>query len=115
MDPIGFGLENYDAIGAWRTVDELGLPIDSATEIDGTQVAGPLEMAALFAELPAAGECIARRFYEHAGAHLADSGEEDAVAAVIEDFVTSDYDFRSLVISLVTNDGFRYASPEVAQ
>ncbi len=115
MDPIGFGLENYDAIGAWRTVDELGLPIDSATEIDGTPVAGPLEMAALVAELPAAGECIARRFYEHAGAHLAASGEEDAVAAVIEDFVTSDYDFRSLVISLVTNDGFRYASPEVAQ
>ncbi len=113
MDPIGFALENYDAIGAYRVVDELGLPIDSVTEIEGTPVAGPLEMTEVIAALPDAAACIARRFYEHGGGHLAASGEEDAVQHVIEEFVTSDYDFQSLVVALVTNDGFRYASPEV--
>ncbi|MBK6920251.1 MAG: DUF1592 domain-containing protein [Deltaproteobacteria bacterium] len=112
MDPIGFALENYDAIGAHRVTDELNLPIDAATEVDGTPVDGPLEMAAFVAELPAAGACIARRFYEHGGAHLAGDDEEDAVQAVIEAFVTSEYDFKALVVALVTNDGFRYASVE---
>ena len=36
MDPLGFALENFDAIGRWRTVDEGGTPIDaSGTLPDG--------------------------------------------------------------------------------
>ena len=41
MDPIGFGLENFDGIGAWRDQDN-GLPIDNASTFpDGTSVRGP--------------------------------------------------------------------------
>jgi hypothetical protein len=41
MDPIGFALENYDAIGKWRTTDA-GSPIDAAGKLpDGTQFDGP--------------------------------------------------------------------------
>jgi hypothetical protein len=41
MDPIGFALENFDAIASWRTQDE-GNPIDaSATIYDGTKLTGP--------------------------------------------------------------------------
>src|SRR4029453_11702319 len=40
MDPIGFALENYDAVGRWRTIDA-GVPIDaSATLFDGTPIRG---------------------------------------------------------------------------
>ena len=41
MDPLGFSLENYDGIGAWRTTEE-GAPIDvSSTLPDGSRFAGP--------------------------------------------------------------------------
>ena len=41
MDPIGFSLENFDAIAAWRTTDE-GTPVDpAATVFDGTKINGP--------------------------------------------------------------------------
>src|SRR5262249_11168990 len=42
MDPLGFALENFDAIGGWRTASEAGTPIDASGElIDGTKVSGP--------------------------------------------------------------------------
>jgi cytochrome c5 len=48
MDPIGFGLENYDAIGAWRD-NEGEAPIDPAGELpDGTKFSGPAELKQVF-------------------------------------------------------------------
>src|SRR5205085_7798332 len=41
MDPLGFSLENFDAVGQWRTTDA-GAPIDaSGVLLDGTKVVGP--------------------------------------------------------------------------
>ena len=46
MDPIGFGLENYDGIGNWRTTDN-GLPVDASGELDkGKSFSGSLELEA---------------------------------------------------------------------
>jgi hypothetical protein len=110
MDPIGFAFEHYDAIGQYRDVDENGLTLDASSEVDGNAVNGGLEMGQLVADLPAVGACVARRFYEHAGAHLAGSGEDPSVDQLVEDFTASDFDFQSLVVALVTNDGFRFAA-----
>ena len=111
MDPIGFTLERFDSIGAYRDMDENNLPIDSASEIDGAPVDGPMDMTALIAALPEVGACVARRFYEHGGAHLAGKGDEPSVDALVADFVGSNYTFKELVLALVTNNGYRYASP----
>jgi tetratricopeptide (TPR) repeat protein len=44
FDPLGFALENFDAVGRWRTTDG-GLPIDaSGTFSDGTRFTGPIEL-----------------------------------------------------------------------
>ena len=44
MDPLGLSLENFDAIGQWRTMDA-GKPIDaSGVLLDGTKVQGPAEL-----------------------------------------------------------------------
>ena len=41
IDPLGFTLENFDAIGAWRTTDEAGKPVDaSGTTVSGAKVEG---------------------------------------------------------------------------
>ncbi len=53
MDPLGFALENFDAIGAWRVKDrEAGAAIDSSGQLaDGTVVNGPVDLRdALLAE-----------------------------------------------------------------
>lgn len=115
MDPIGFALESYDAVGAYREVDESGLTIDTTTSVDGHDLKNAAEMASLVASLPNVGACIARRFYEHAGAHLAGSSDEAAVETLVDDFVAKDYSFKQLVLALVTNDGYRLASPPVTK
>jgi hypothetical protein len=115
MDPIGFTLERFDAIGVHRDTDENNLPIDSSANIDGASVSGPIDMAALIAALPEVGACVARRFFEHGGAHLAGKGDEESVDALVESFVASNYTFKELVLALVTNDGYRYASPPSAE
>ncbi len=44
LDPIGFSMENFDAVGAWRT-QEAGVPIDASGELgDGTKVNGVVEL-----------------------------------------------------------------------
>ena len=45
MDPIGFALENYDLVGAWRTTDANGLPLNTADVLtDGTKVDGVVSL-----------------------------------------------------------------------
>ena len=44
MDPIGFALENFDAVGLWRSHDE-GTPVDASAELfDGASVDGPTDL-----------------------------------------------------------------------
>jgi hypothetical protein len=60
MDPIGFGLENYDAVGKWRTTDE-GHPIDATGELPGgLTFDGPTELAEIIKADPNFSACVAR-------------------------------------------------------
>src|SRR5437762_3222372 len=50
LDPIGFGLENFDAIGRWRDRDDSGAPIDAAGELPGgKRFASPQELKNIIA------------------------------------------------------------------
>jgi hypothetical protein len=52
MDPLGFGLENFDAVGAWRTLDGK-LPIDATGYLpDGDEFNGPVELRGILARQP---------------------------------------------------------------
>ena len=107
MDPIGFAFERLrrDRRVPRRRREWAADRLDDAM-VEGTPIAGPVDMAELVAQLPEVGACIARRFYEHAGAHLAGKGDEGSVEELVTDFVASDYDFKDLVLALVTNDGY---------
>ena len=53
IDPPGFALEHFDGLGAWRTTDEFGNPIDaSATMLNGRTVEGLAGLRALLLEQP---------------------------------------------------------------
>ncbi len=50
LDPIGFGLENFDAIGRWRDQDDNGEPIDASGELpDGSRFSSPQELKVMIA------------------------------------------------------------------
>ena len=69
MDPIGYGFEHYDGIGAYRTTDQ-NLPVDSngSITLDGkTQTfADAVALAKLLAESPAAQACFAKQMTRYA-------------------------------------------------
>jgi len=53
MDPLGFALENFDAIGRWRVTTEAGTPVDAGGLLaDGTPVTGPGSLAAALLKRP---------------------------------------------------------------
>jgi hypothetical protein len=66
MDPIGLGLENFDAIGSYRT-EENGAPIDaSGTFLDGTSFSGAIELAGILARDERFARCLTRKLLTYA-------------------------------------------------
>ncbi len=66
MDPLGFGLENYDQVGAYRTTDA-GSVIDSSGTLPTGQVfSGAKELANILAQSPAFPRCVAQKLYTYA-------------------------------------------------
>jgi hypothetical protein len=61
LDPIGFALENYDAIGQWRT-DDNGFPLDTTGSMpDGRAFSGPDDMIGLVRDDPHLPRCVAEK------------------------------------------------------
>ena len=107
MDQLGFALENYDAIGAWRTIDNT-FPIDSSGTLpDGTKFKNEAEMAAVIAKDPRFPACVTRKFYTYAlgrGPGLADDPYLDKLTT---DFTAKGSRLRELVKLLVKSEPFR--------
>ncbi len=84
MDPLGFGLENFDAIGGWRSLEE-GQPIDSNGRLPGGRhFTGPAQLkAALLARRGAFARCLTEKLLTYAlgrGLERADRREVDRIA-----------------------------------
>lgn len=110
MDPLGFALENFDAVGVWRSRDRYaGLPIDSAAELpDGTPVQGPDALREALTKRP---EQFVQTFTEklmtYALGRTVDYKDMPAVRKIVRDAAADDYRFSSLVWHIVTSGPFR--------
>jgi hypothetical protein len=118
MDPIGLGLENYDAIGRFRTTDS-GLPIDSAGTLpSGESFAGAKELAARIAANPDFARCAARKLYTYAlGRPPVDAtGHLDAptLDALAQTLTESNYAFTELIGRIVVSPTFTMRRGEPA-
>jgi hypothetical protein len=111
MDPIGFGFEHYDALGAWRTA-EGAQPVDASGALTGTGDAdGPFDGAvALGARLsasPRVRRCVATQWFRSALGR----GERDEDAASLEGayqaFARAGFDVRELIVAIAMSDAFR--------
>ena len=107
MDPLGFGLEHYDPLGAWRA-DEKGLTIDpSGTLPDGTPFVDGLQMQTLISSEPDFSKCVARKTFIYALGRATALADIDYLDAIVADFEAGEYHFADLVVGLVTSDVFR--------
>ena len=110
MDPIGLGLENFDAIGVYRTAD-VGKTIDASGVLDGTPFSGPAALAAALRTHPQLEACLVRSLYRYAMGYVEGPGQEPAVVDLTQSLVSGEHRFRSLVLAMVESAAFRTAAP----
>ena len=108
MDPIGFTLENFDLIGAWRDADG-GQAIDSTAVLtDGTPVDGPDTLRA--ALLDRSGTFVTtatEKLMTYALGRRLEHYDMPAIRAIVRGAAGDDYRFSSLVQGIVASDAFR--------
>jgi hypothetical protein len=109
LDPLGFALENFDAIGQWqdRTVD--GLPIDAAGILaDGTAVDGPVELrAALLAKPETFARTVAEKLMIYALGRGLTAQDMPVVRAIVRNAAKEDYRLSSIVLGIVDSLPFQ--------
>lgn len=106
MDPIGFGLENFDGVGRFRLLDN-GVPIDASGNIDGEPFANAAELAEDIAEHPDYARCLVRKLYTYAsGRHLGD-GEGAMVDWLVASFEAKGRRFLGLMRDMALSKQFR--------
>jgi hypothetical protein len=107
MDPLGFGFENFDAIGAWRNTDGK-FAIDPGGELPGGKTfKGPAELKAILkARKDAFARCLAEKMLTYALGRGLESYDRRAVGSVATDLAKGEYRFTSLVMAIVQSDPF---------
>jgi hypothetical protein len=110
MDPIGLGLENYDAIGVYRDMDA-GKPIDATGQLpSGEAFSGAKDLAAKVAANPRFAVCAVTKLYTYAlgRAPIATPGHMDGptVDALAQALSQTNYSFGELTNRIVTSPTF---------
>jgi len=107
MDPLGLGLEHYDAIGAYRTQDD-GFPIDSSGQLVGGETfTTAREMAALIQEDERFDLCVVEKLFTYALGRPVAATEHPFVEAIAEAFAQSGSELPELIKIIVTSEPFR--------
>lgn len=120
MDPLGFALENFDAVGEWRTKDRYaGDAIDaSGTLVDGTVVRGPSDMRAAFTRKPEQFvQTITEKLMTYALGRAVEAHDMPAVRKIVRESARDNYRFSSIVKGIVTSLPFQMrkaAGPETS-
>jgi hypothetical protein len=134
MDPIGFGLENYDAVGRWRdaeviefnggrsAADRVELPIDAGGEIAGLANAAftePTQIGRILARSQGCQECIVKQVFRYAFGRLETAADRETVRRAFATFRESKFQFKELLVGMVRSPQFlsglddRASSPSV--
>jgi hypothetical protein len=115
MDPIGFGLENFSGIGAYRTMDN-GAPVDASGKLpDGRTFAGARELAGLLATDPRFPRCTAEKLYTYALGRGPEELDQERLQALGNALVKSGYKAQDLITSIVLSETFRFRRGEPVQ
>jgi hypothetical protein len=113
IDPVGFGLESYDALGRFRTTEN-GLPIDASGELaytDDLEIEGPftgaLELAEKLAASQQVRDCVMGQAFTFAMGRVPETADECTLENVRARFADSGGSLRELLVAIATSGSFR--------
>lgn len=108
LDPIGFGLENFDAIGRWREKDDAGGAIDAAGELPGAKrFSSPRELKAIIAaRKDDVARNLTRKLLAYALCRQLEGYDEIVVDQLMEAIAKDDYRMQTLITEIVTSYPF---------
>jgi mono/diheme cytochrome c family protein len=108
MDPLGFGLENFDAIGAWRTKDG-EFPVDAAGTLpDGRSFSGPAELKSILkSEREAFARALSMKLLTYALGRGLEPYDQRTVRTIARRLPAYDYRFSGLVLEIVNSAPFQ--------
>jgi hypothetical protein len=114
MDPLGFGLEHFDGIGAWRDEDR-GFAVDATGVLpSGESFDGARQMASLIVQDPRFPACVADRLFTYALGRGLVAADAPYVEQVVDEAGASQARLRELVALVATSDPFRMRRGEAA-
>ncbi len=108
MDPLGFALENFDAVGRWRTISESGEKIDASGVLpDGTKFNGPAELRAVLEKSPEQFvTVVTEKLLVYALGRGLEYQDAPAIRQIVRRSAESNYSFDSLLLGLVKSAPF---------
>lgn len=107
MDPIGFALEHFDAIGAWRMTDGEYAIDTRGTLPDGRSFDGAIELGRTLKEDPALPACIVRQIFTYAMGRRPEAADEQALGQLTQSFGAKGYRMKELLVQVVLTPTFR--------
>ncbi|MDQ2644649.1 MAG: DUF1592 domain-containing protein [Myxococcota bacterium] len=113
LDPIGLGLENFDALGAYRNEYANGDAVDASGELpDGRKFTGLLELSTLLADDPRFADCATRKLLTYALSREVVATDTTYLKQIREAWTADGLDFASLLRRIVLNESFRFRRGE---
>jgi mono/diheme cytochrome c family protein len=108
IDPLGFALENFDVIGAWRTKDERGNPVDtSGTTVSGQRIDGLPGLRAFLLSPPGQfPRTVTEKLMTYALGRMLEHYDRPAVRKIVRDAAAEEYRWSSLIIGIVKSPAF---------
>jgi len=108
MDPIGFAMENFDAVGTWRTVDN-GSPIDpSGVLVDGSKLDGVKGMReALLRYSPQFVRVVTEKLFIYALGRGTEYYDMPLIRSIVRDAEPKNYRFSALILGIVKSEPFQ--------
>ena len=118
MDPLGFALENFDAVGAWRATDVwAGTPIDASSRlVDGTPIGGPVDLRKAILRRPEQFvQTMTEKLMTYALGRSVEYYDMPAVRKIVRDAAAENYRFSAIVKGIVRSQPFQMRRvPEAA-
>jgi hypothetical protein len=108
MDPLGFALENFDAIGRWRASDE-SVPIDASGVLpSGEAFQGPVELRSiLLSRRDQFVRTVSEKLLTYALGRGLEYYDAPAIRRIAQEVASSDYRWSSLVLGIVNSTPFQ--------
>jgi hypothetical protein len=113
MDPLGLSLENFDAVGKWRTLGESSAAIDATGRApDGTIFEGPGGLRDMLLRSDRFVPTLTEKMLTYALGRGLEYSDMPAVRAIVRDAAKTDYRVSSLVVGIVQSPPFRMRRAE---